>query len=491
MAKRLSRRRLLETFAGLPFMSGLARGASAAAPPQARVRLGDPAWPSEASWDQLDRDVGGRLIKVRSPLADCVGGTPDANCEQMFKELKNPYYLGDEVGLTQSLGWVGAWTSEPSVYAVAAKTTQDVVAAVNFARTNNLRLVVKGGGHSYQGTSNAANSLLIWTRHMNAIDAARRVRRRRLRGPRGAATGRVDRAGRISGDMLTTQVTTKGGPLRARRRLHDGRRRRPHSGRRLRQLLEGLWHRPARASLEAEVVTADGEVKIANACTNPDLFWALKGGGGGFGVVTRVTLRTHALPEFLGGVFATIKASSDEAYRRLIAKILEFYAQALFNPHWGEQLGFAPGRRAVDCDGAPRPRPATGRGDVASLLRLGLSVRRRISALCRRRGSSASRRAVSGTPPRSSRLLAWSSRTIVPARRPTISSGPATSKKRAGSGTPTNPPGCPSRCSRTISANDWSTRCSRRRSIGASRCISTRGSPARPRRRSPRPGIRR
>jgi hypothetical protein len=164
MAKRWSRRRLLKISAALPFMGGLAGGASAAAPLQVRVRLGDPAWPSEASWDQLDRDVGGRLVKVRSPLADCVGGTPDAACEQIFKELKNPYYLGDEVGLTQSLGWVGAWTSEPSVYAVAAKTTQDVVAAVNFARVNNLRLVVKGGGHSYQGTSNAADSLLIWTR---------------------------------------------------------------------------------------------------------------------------------------------------------------------------------------------------------------------------------------------------------------------------------------------------------------------------------------
>ena len=158
MAKRLSRRRLLETLAGLPFMSGLASGASAAAQSKTRVRPGDPAWPSEASWDQLSREVDGRLIKVRSPLADCVGGSFDANCEQMFKELKNPYYLGDEVGLTQSLGWVGAWTSEPSVYAVAAKTTRDVVAAVNFARTNNLRLVVKGGGHSYQGTSNAADS---------------------------------------------------------------------------------------------------------------------------------------------------------------------------------------------------------------------------------------------------------------------------------------------------------------------------------------------
>ena len=160
MAKRFSRRRLLEIIAGLPFMSGLAPVASAAAQPKTRVRPSDPAWPSDAAWDQLSREVGGRLIKVQSPLAACVGGSSDADCARVFKELKNPYYLGDEVGLTQSLGWVGAWTSRPSVYAVAAKTTQDVVAAVNFARANNLRLVVKGGGHSYQGSSNAPDSLL-------------------------------------------------------------------------------------------------------------------------------------------------------------------------------------------------------------------------------------------------------------------------------------------------------------------------------------------
>src|SRR5260370_809558 len=101
----------------------------------------------------------------------------------------------------------------------------------------------------------------------------------------------------------------------------------------------------AGASLvEAEIVTADGEVRIANACSNPDLFWALKGGGGAFGVVTRVTLRTHALPEFFGAVFATVQATSDDSYRRLVAKILEFYREALFNPHWGEQIAFAPDR---------------------------------------------------------------------------------------------------------------------------------------------------
>jgi hypothetical protein len=51
-----------------------------------------------------------------------------------------------------------------------------------------------------------------------------------------------------------------------------------------------------------------------------------------------VTLRTHSLPEFFGGVFATIRAASDDAYRRLIAKTVKFYAQALFNPHWGEEI---------------------------------------------------------------------------------------------------------------------------------------------------------
>jgi hypothetical protein len=132
MAKRLSRRRLLETLAGLPFVSALAPGASAAAAPSARVRLGDPAWPSDAAWDELSRQVEGRLIKVRSPLAACVGASSDPACAQAFKELKNPYYLGDEVGLTQSLGWVGAWTSQPSVYAVAAQKTGDVPAGLFF-----------------------------------------------------------------------------------------------------------------------------------------------------------------------------------------------------------------------------------------------------------------------------------------------------------------------------------------------------------------------
>jgi hypothetical protein len=91
--------------------------------------------------------------------------------------------------------------------------------------------------------------------------------------------------------------------------------------------------------LEAEVVTADGRVRIANSCTNPDLFWALKGGGGGtFGVVTRLTLRTHELPAAFGAAWGTVKAKSDEAFKQLIARFVALYAGSLANPHWGEQV---------------------------------------------------------------------------------------------------------------------------------------------------------
>jgi FAD/FMN-containing dehydrogenase len=345
----MNRRGLLQRVTvTIPFLSGMwssvlgpKRGLGAVRS-HSRVRFGDPAWPSQASWDRLSRDVGGRLVKVRSPLAACTDAPSSPACGRVFKDLKNPYYLGDEIGLTQSLGWVDAWTSKPSVYAVAARTTNDVVAAVNFAREHDLRVVVKGGGHSYQGTSNAADSLLIWTRKMNRITVHDAFVGAGCAGKQAPQAAVTVESGAIWGHVYDAVTTKAGRYVQGGGCLTVG----------VAGLIQSggfgsfskVYGIAAASLLEAEVVTADGAVRIANACTHPDLFWGLKGGGGGsLGVVTRLTLRTHALPEFFGAAFMTIKATSDAAFRRLIGRVVGFYSESLFNPHWGEQIAFQPG----------------------------------------------------------------------------------------------------------------------------------------------------
>ncbi|MEP7101804.1 MAG: FAD-binding oxidoreductase, partial [Burkholderiales bacterium] len=244
---------------------------------------------------------------------------------------------GDSPALTQTLGWVDAWTSRTSAYAVAARTNADVVAAVNFARENRLRLVVKGGGHSYQGTSNAADSLLVWTRHMRAITLHDGfVAQGCAEPPQPAVT--VE-AGALWGPVYDA-VTTQGGRyVQGGGCLTVGAAGLVQSGG-FGSFSKGFGTASANL-LQAEVVTADGALRIANACTNPELFWGLKGGGGGsFGIVTKLTLRTHALPASIGAVNLTIQAASDDAYRRLLGLMTDFCRDKLLNPHWGEQLTF-------------------------------------------------------------------------------------------------------------------------------------------------------
>jgi FAD/FMN-containing dehydrogenase len=102
----------------------------------------------------------------------------------------------------------------------------------------------------------------------------------------------------------------------------------------------------AASLMEAEIVTADGQARIVNAHRDPDLFWALKGAGQcAFGVVTRLTLKTHEHAEFAGGYFGSIAATSDDAYRRLIGRFIDLYADNLCNPHWGESVHFRSGNR--------------------------------------------------------------------------------------------------------------------------------------------------
>jgi FAD/FMN-containing dehydrogenase len=341
-----TRRRLLQLAAAAPLSTALGRvsfAATDAAPAHwSRVRPGDADWPAAAAWDQLGARVGGALLAVPSPWIECRREPAGAACAQLFARARNPYFLGDDVALTQSFGWVDAWTSAPSAYAVAARRTADVVAAVNFARAHRLRLVVKGGGHSYQGTSNAPDSLLIWTRAMKEAtlhDAFVGAGCERHSAPtRAVSLG----AGAIWAHAYDAVTTRGGGYVQGGGCMTVGVAGLVQSGGF--GSFSKAFGTAASSLLEAEVVTADGVARIANACSNPDLFWALKGGGGGsFGVVTRATLKVHELPQTFGAVNFTVRASSAAAYRRLIALAVDFYAGSLMNPHWGEQIRLRPG----------------------------------------------------------------------------------------------------------------------------------------------------
>ena len=316
--------------------STLASAALAAAAPVRALAV-----PASIDWARLRRDVGERLIRVDSPLIRARQGELDP--ADLFRRIKNPYWIGDEPGLTQTLGWTDAWTSQPSMMAVAAEGPADIAAAIRFSSASQVPVVVKGGGHSYFGNSNRAASLLIWTRRMRGIEVHDRFRARGA--PAGTELPAVSvGAGTLWGEVYRVVSRDHGRYVQGGGCVTVG-----TAG-----FIQGggfgsfskQFGTGAANLIEAEVVTADGVVRIANAWQEPELFFALRGGGGGtFGVVTRLTLRTHPLPETFGAVMFEIRAANDVAWHALVERMLVFYRDALFSPGWGEQIRFSPGRR--------------------------------------------------------------------------------------------------------------------------------------------------
>jgi FAD/FMN-containing dehydrogenase len=335
----MRRRSLLKgaAAAALAFASSPAMAA-----PRHRVRPGAPGWPDDADWARLKDEVGGRLIKPEPLAAACAADAKSEACTALFKDLGNPYYVGDQAGGTQVSGWLDAWTPKVSAFAVEAQSSADVAAAVSFARRHDLRLAVKGGAHSYQGGSNAPDSLLVWTRAMNRIEVHDAFT------PAGGTGPGVPAVSIGAGAMWTDAydaVTTKAG------RYVQG-------GGCATVGVAGLvlgggfgsfskrYGTGAASLLEAEIVTADGRVRIVNAHRDPDLYWALKGAGQcAFGVVTRLTLRTHELGAQAGGFNLRVSAKTDEAFRRLLAAFVDVIAGGLINPHWGESVQITPSNR--------------------------------------------------------------------------------------------------------------------------------------------------
>jgi FAD/FMN-containing dehydrogenase len=183
--------------------------------------------------------------------------------------------------------WNGMIERRPAVIA-RCRTADDVRQALRLASTERLGITVRGGGHGVSGKAIRDGALLIDLSPMNAvtIDAARKTAR--VGG--GARLGDLDRAAQQHGLATTAGVDSRTGVGGLTLGGGQG-----FLGRRFGLSIDNLR--------SADVVLANGEAVTASADSHPDLYWALRGGGGNFGVVTSFEFQLHDVgPEVLVGM---------------------------------------------------------------------------------------------------------------------------------------------------------------------------------------------
>ena len=191
--------------------------------------------------------------------------------------------------------WNAMIDKRPAMIAQCSGTA-DVINSVNFARENNLLISVRGGGHNFPGNSVCNDGLMIDLSRMTGVRVDPAARTVRAQG--GTKWGAFDHETQAFG-LATTGGTdvdtgiaglTLGGGI---------------------GWLSGSHGLSCDNLLSADVVTADGRSLTASAGENPDLLWALRGGGGNFGVVTSLEYQLHPIgPEVLAGwlIFSADKA---------------------------------------------------------------------------------------------------------------------------------------------------------------------------------------
>ena len=239
-------------------------------------------------------------------MAEPAGGTAvavDETAVQRFEEGLRGRVLrpGDEGFDAARRVWNGMIDRTPALIARCAGAA-DVVRGVNFARDHHLLLAVRGGGHSAAGNGVCDRGLVIDLSGMKGIrvDPGRRT----VRAEAGVTWGEFDRETQAFGLATTGGVVsttgiaglTLGGGIGWLMREH------------------GL---SCDNLLSADVVTADGRLLTASADEHPDLFWAVRGGGGNFGVVTSFEYRLHEVgPTVLGGLLIWPRTVARDVLRR-------------------------------------------------------------------------------------------------------------------------------------------------------------------------------
>jgi hypothetical protein len=214
--------------------------------------------------------------------------------------------------------WNGMHDRRPAAI-VRARSTIDVVNAVAFARERELLLAVKGGGHSWPGHSTADGALMIDLSAIGEVTVDPGTRRAKVGG--GALLYDLDFASLRHGLATTAGIVSHTGVGGLTLGGGYGR-----LGRKLGLTIDSL--------VAAELVCADGRTRRVSADENKDLFWAIRGGGGNFGVVTEFEFALHEVPlDMYGGVIQWPLAAA--------RNVLNYYAE--HSPGFSDELFVAPG----------------------------------------------------------------------------------------------------------------------------------------------------
>uniref|UniRef100_A0A0W0F8P0 FAD-binding PCMH-type domain-containing protein n=2 Tax=Moniliophthora roreri TaxID=221103 RepID=A0A0W0F8P0_MONRR len=324
---------------------------------------GDACWPSESEFTELASVVSQPLVHPTPPEAACYpASNPSGNCTDVQIHSNDGNWRADQVGALQNTNFqsfifpngtisacylnasLGAPCEQGSIppIGIDARSVEDVQAGVRFAAEHNLRLVIKNTGHDYLGRSTGRNSFMIWTHHLKNItydDAFVPVNSTSSETYKALTLGAgvqwheaydaAEQNGRVVVGGLTAggSVGAAGGWV-----LGGG-----HSA------LAPSYGLGVDNALQFTVVIASGEVLTANAYSNPELFWALRGGGGGtFGVVTSVTYRTHELVPVTGVFFGSNFTSSAVA-KEVVSEFFRILP-GLADAGWGGYSSISNGR---------------------------------------------------------------------------------------------------------------------------------------------------
>ena len=215
------------------------------------------------------------------------GGAERISIPQLRATLKGRVIAPEDTGYDEARTiFYGGFDRRPAVIVRAADAT-DVSRVVSLARETGLELAIRSGGHSLAGHGVSHGGIVLDLAEMKElqIDAERRTAWAQTGLTAGEYTAAAGAYGLATGfgDTGTVGIggITLGGGLGFLSRKHG-------------LTIDHL--------LAAEVVTADGQLLHVDAETHPDLFWAIRGGGGNFGVATRFQFRLHAVDPIVGGM---------------------------------------------------------------------------------------------------------------------------------------------------------------------------------------------